>query len=53
MTQEEFLALCRLIEFDFESLNNFELEDKEKDKSIRKDLHILKIFIERYGKLLE
>ena len=28
-------------------------KDKEKDKSIRKSLKVLKIFIKRYGELLE
>ena len=53
MTEEEFLALVNLVEFESESLDNFELNDKEKDKSIRKSLKVLKIFIKRYGELLE
>ena len=53
MTKEEFLALVNLVEFESESLDNFELNDKEKDKSIRKSLKVLKIFIKRYGELLE
>ena len=53
MTEEEFLALVNLVEFESESLDNFELNDKEKDESIRKSLKVLKIFIKRYGELLE
>ena len=53
MTEKEFLELVNLVEFESNSLDNFELEDKEKDKSIRKSLKVLKTFIKRYGELLE
>ena len=53
MTEQEFLELVNLVEFESNSLDNFELEDKEKDKSIRKSLKVLKTFIKRYGELLE
>jgi hypothetical protein len=49
MTEEEFLALVDLVEFESESLDNFELNDKEKDKSIRENLIKLKEFIKRQG----
>ena len=49
MTEEEFLALVNLVEFESESLDNFELNDKEKDKSIREDLIKLKELIKRQG----
>ena len=52
MTEKEFLALVNIIEFESKSLDKFELEDKDKDKSIRKDLKIVKDFIKRHGKLL-
>jgi hypothetical protein len=51
MTEEEFLALVNLVEFESESLDNFELNDKEKNKSIRKDLITLKELIKRQGDL--
>ena len=44
MTEQEFLELVNLVEFESNSLDNFELEDKEKDKSIRKSLKVLKTF---------
>ena len=50
MTEEEFLALVNLVEFESESLDNFELNDKEKDKSIRKDLITLKELIKKQGR---
>jgi hypothetical protein len=49
MTEKEFLALVNIIEFESKSLDKFELEDKDKDKSIRKDLKIVKDFIKRHG----
>ena len=52
MTEKEFLALVNIIDFEFQSLNNFSLEDEKKEKSIRKDLTTLRDFIKRYGKLL-
>ena len=47
MTEKEFFALVNIIEFESKSLDKFELEDKDKYKSIRKDLKIVKDFIKR------
>jgi len=51
MTEKEFLELVNLVEFESKSLDNFELEDKEKDKSIRKSLKVLKTFIKKERKV--